>query len=106
VVAMKKLASATTIASTLAFGLSVAPATAQQNQQRGLVNVAVFEVIDDVTVVVEDVNVGVGVAADIAANVCGVVVPVAVLARQIVAGGGEFTCTNDGGDTGVEITQQ
>lgn len=103
---IQKLASATMIASTLAFGLSVAPATAQQNQQRGLVNVAVFEVIDDVTIVVEDVNVAVGVAADIAANVCGVAVPVAVLARQVVAGAGEFTCTNPGGDTGVEITQQ
>jgi hypothetical protein len=102
----KKLASATMIASTLALGLSVAPATAQQNQQRGLVNVAVFEVIDDVNVVVEDVNVAVGVAANIAANVCGVAVPVAVLARQVIAGGGEFACTNDAGDTGVEITQQ
>ena len=101
---MKKLAAATTIASTLAFGLSVAPATAQQNRQRGLVNVAVFEVIDDVTVVVEDINVAVGVAANIAANVCGVAVPVAVLG-QVVTGGGEFSCTNDAGDTGVEITQ-
>jgi class 3 adenylate cyclase len=55
------------------------PATAQQNRQRGLVSVAVFEVIDDLTVVVRDVNVAVGDAANIAANVCGVAVPVAVL---------------------------
>jgi hypothetical protein len=106
VFAMKKLAPAILIASTLAFGLSVAPATAQQNRQRGLVNVAVFEVIDDVNVVVEDVNVAVGVAANIAANVCGVAVPVAVLAQQVVAGAGEFSCTNDAGDTGVDIRQQ
>lgn len=38
-----------------------------------------FEVIDDLTVVVRDVNVAVGDAANIAANVCGVAVPVAVL---------------------------
>jgi hypothetical protein len=102
--AVKKLASATMLASTLAFGLSVIPATAQQNQQRGLVNVAVFEVIDDVTIVVQDINVGVGVAANIAANVCGVTVPVAVLSQQVTAG--EFTCTNDVGDAGVAISQQ
>jgi len=101
-----KLASATAIATTLALGLSVVPATAQQNRQRGLVNVAVFEVIDDVTVVVEDINVAVGIAANIAANVCGVAVPVAVLAQQVVAGAGEFTCMNDSGDTGVTIGQQ
>jgi hypothetical protein len=103
---MKRLTSATAIATTLAFGLGVVPATAQQNRQRGLVNVAVFEVIDDVTVVVQDVNVAVGIAANIAANVCGVTVPVAVLAQQVVAGSGEFTCTNDTGDTGVTISQQ
>jgi hypothetical protein len=101
---VKRLASATVIATTLAFG--IAPAAAQQNSQRGLVNVAVFEVIDDVTVIVQDVNVGVGVAADIAANVCGVAVPVAVLAQQVVVGLGEFTCSSEAGDTGVIIGQQ
>jgi hypothetical protein len=101
---VKKLASATMMAATLAVGLSAVPATAQQNSQRGLVNVAVFEVIDDVTVIVQDVNVAIGVAANIAANVCGVTVPVAVLSTQVTAG--EFTCTNDAGDTGVTITQQ
>ena len=65
---------------------------------------AVFEVIDDVTIVVQDINVGVGVAANIAANVCGVTVPVAVLSQQVTAG--EFTCTNDVGDAGVAISQQ
>jgi hypothetical protein len=103
---MKRLTSATAIATTLALGLGVVPATAQQNQQRGLVNVAVFEVIDDVTVVVRDVNVAVGVAANIAANVCGVTVPVGVLAQQVVVGSGEFTCTNNIGDAGVTITQR
>jgi hypothetical protein len=101
-----KLTSATVVAATLALGFSAVPASAQQNQQRGLVNVAIFEVIDDVTVVVEDVNVSVGVAAGIAANVCGVAVPIAVLAQQVIAGGGEFECTADSGDTGVTISQQ
>lgn len=102
----RSIAAAISLATTVALGLSPAPATAQQNRQRGLVNVAVFEVIDNVTVVVQDVNVGVGVAAGIAANVCGVAVPVAVLARQVVVGLGEFTCTSDAGDTGVTISQQ
>jgi hypothetical protein len=106
VFALKKLVPATLLASTLAVGLSAVPATAQQNRQRGLVNVAVFEVIDDVTVVVQDINVTVGVAANVAANVCGVTVPVAVLAEQVLAGGGEFTCTNEAGDTGVTVSQQ
>ena len=44
--ALKKIVPATLLASTLAVGFSAVPATAQQNQQRGLVNVAVFEVID------------------------------------------------------------
>lgn len=102
---LKRITSAAVIATTLALGLSAVPATAQQNRQRGLVNVAVFDIIDDVTVVVRNVNVGIGVAANIAANVCGVTVPVAVLAEQVVVGGGEVTCTNDIGDSGVTITQ-
>jgi hypothetical protein len=102
---VNRLISAATIAATLALGLVAKPAMAQQNRQRGLVNVAVFEVIDDITVVVENVNVGVGVAANIAANVCGTTVPVAVLAEQVVVGGGELTCMNDAGDTGVTISQ-
>ena len=98
-----KLISATVVAATLAFGFSAVPAEAQQNRQRGLVNVAVFEVIDDVNVVVRDVNVSVGVAAGIAANVCGVAVPVSVLSQVIT--GGTFECTADSGDTGVTISQ-
>jgi hypothetical protein len=101
---VKKLTSAALIAGTLAFGFAGTTTSAQQNQQRGLVNVAVFDLIDDI--VVRDVNVAVGVAANIAANVCGVTVPVAVLAQQVVVGGGEFTCMNDAEDTRVVIGQQ
>lgn len=77
-------------------GVTALPASAQQ--QDGLVNV----VIGDVTIL-EDVNVG--VAAQVAANVCGVKVgPVAVLARQVDRSGAmETVCTNNLGD--VDITQ-
>ena len=100
---VKKLTSAALIAATLAFGFAGTTASAQQNQQRGLVNVAVFEVIDDVTVKVQDVNVAVGVAANIAANVCGVTVPVAVLSQIVVAG--EYTCENETDGSSVVIDQ-
>ena len=56
-----------------------APASAQA--QRGLVNVYITDVIDDITVVVEDINVGVGAGLNVAANVCGVAV--GVLATQL-----------------------
>lgn len=79
----------------LAVGV-VSPAAAQQNQD-GLVNVA----IGDITV--EDVNVG--VAAIVAATVCDVKVgPIAVLARQVDATGAKRTvCTTDGQQ--IELVQ-
>jgi hypothetical protein len=54
----------------------------------GLVNVVVTDVIDDVTVTVQDVNVSVGAALGLAANVCGV--GVNVLAQQLR--NGDATC--------------
>jgi hypothetical protein len=79
---------------TLLFGFA-GPAAAQQ--QTGLVNVS----IGDITI--EDVNVG--VAAAVAANVCGVKVgPIAVLAVQVDASGDtETVCTI--GDQDVTIEQ-
>ena len=73
----------------------------------GLVNVVVTDVIDDVTVVVQDINVAVGVAAQIAANICGVKVgPVAVLGAAIDAGRRtEFVCENTQTLEEVTITQ-
>jgi hypothetical protein len=73
-----------------------APAMAQQN---GLVNVA----IGDVTIL-EDVRIG--VAAGIAATVCGVRVgPVAVLAQQVDRSGAQQTvCTADADNPTVIIT--
>lgn len=57
----------------LSVGLA-APASAQQH---GLVNVE----IGDITILE---NVGVGVAANVAAQICGVQVNAAVIARQVV----------------------
>jgi hypothetical protein len=67
----------------------------------GLVNVTVTDVIDDVTVVVQDVNVSVGAALALAANVCDV--NVNVLARQLRDGGA--SCQNALDDTAVIISQ-
>jgi hypothetical protein len=74
------------------------PAAAQVQLQDGLVNVAV----GDVTIL-EDVNVG--VAAQVAANICGVQVKnVAVLATQVDRSGATRTvCETDQGP--VRITQ-
>lgn len=101
---VRRLTSASMLAGALALGIGTTPATAQLVVQRGLVNVVVFDVIENI--VIRDINVGVGVAANIAANVCGVTVPVAVLSQQVVLGAEEFTCSNDAGDTSVTISQQ
>ncbi|HEX2104515.1 MAG TPA: hypothetical protein VHF51_12745 [Solirubrobacteraceae bacterium] len=84
------------VSALLMLGIATPAAMAQQ-QQDGLVNVA----IGDITI--EDVNVG--VAASIAATVCGVQVgPVVVLATQIDARGGQRTvCETDAGP--VRLTQ-
>jgi hypothetical protein len=74
-----------------------APAGAANQNQDGLVNVA----IGDITV--EDVNVG--IAALVAANVCGVQVgPVVLLAQRVDATSTQRTvCTTETGD--VVLTQ-
>ena len=74
-----------------------APAQAQPTIQDGLVNVAV----GDVTIL-EDVNIG--VAALVAANVCGVKVgPVAVLGQAVDRSGEVRTvCESDQGPVTIE----
>jgi hypothetical protein len=93
----RKAAAATLISGMLSVGVA-GPAMAQQD---GLVNVEV----GDVTILE---NVAVGVAAQAAANICGVKVgPVAVLATQVDASGGqEVVCDADAGPLtqNVEIT--
>ena len=73
-------------------GLIGSAGIASAQQQDGLVNVA----IGDVTIL-EDVNIG--VAAQVAANICGVKVgPVAVLGRAVDLSGVTSTvCTTDQG---------
>jgi len=64
-------------ATTMLVGSAAGPAAAATTTQDGLVNVAV----GDVTIAR---NVNVGVAANVAANVCNIAVgPVGVLARQV-----------------------
>ena len=96
-----KAAMAALSALILSIGLTTAvPAEAQT--QNGLVNVA----IGDITTgdILSNNRVGVGVAANVAANVCGVVVQVGVLAEQL-ARGGTFDCQNQQTSRFVQITQ-
>jgi len=75
---------------TLAAGS--APASAQVAVQQGLVNVTVQDITIEDVIEVSNTNVNVTVAANIIAQVCGVTVPIAVLAEQIFAQGG-FSCS-------------
>ena len=84
----------------LAVGALSTPASAQPIVTGGLVNVVVTDVIDDVTVTVRDVNVGVAAALALAANVCDV--NVNVLARQLP---GTATCRNTVTDQTATISQ-
>lgn len=100
---MKKLLAASAMTA-VAFGgtLATAPAaSAAPLVTGGVVNVTVTDVVDDVTVVVQDVNVSVGAALGIAANVCDT--NVNVLAQQLRDGGA--TCTSDASGQTVDITQ-
>jgi hypothetical protein len=85
------------MAGALSLGLT---GLAAAQQQDGLVNVA----IGDITIL-EDVNVG--VAAQVAANICGVAVgPVAVLGRAVDRGGDTATvCTTPQGPVTIEQNQ-
>ncbi|HJR38053.1 MAG TPA: hypothetical protein VJ819_06680, partial [Nocardioidaceae bacterium] len=79
-------------------GLVATPASAQPVVTGGLVNVTIVDAVD---VVVRDVNVAVGAALGIAANVCDV--NVNVLAEQLRNGGA--TCTSDASGQTVTIDQ-
>jgi hypothetical protein len=82
-------------ASAISLGVAAAPASAQQE---GLVNVNV----GDVTVLQD---VGVGVAANVAANICGVQVNAAVIAEQVVRNKRLLAvCTTGPQDAPVTIT--
>jgi hypothetical protein len=90
----KKLV-ASLFAAALMAVTAAAPASAQPVVTGGLVNVTIVDVIDDVTVVVKDVNVGVGVAANVAALLCDTAdINAAVLANQVVRNNDDVTCTS------------
>lgn len=100
---MKRLLAASALTA-LAFGSTAAmapSASAAPLVTGGLVNVTVTDVIDDVTVTVQDINVGLGAALGIAANVCDV--NVNVLAQQLRNGGA--TCTSDASGQTVDLSQ-
>ena len=93
-------------AGTLALAGATAPVAAAQGPPvvigGGLVNVQVVDVIDGD--VLSDNEVGIGVAAGVAAQVCGLTAQVGVIAEQ-VARTGAFECQNDAGTQEVTITQ-
>jgi hypothetical protein len=79
--------------------VGVSPAAAQNNShQTGLVNVSLGDVN-----LLNDVNLA--VAANVAATVCNVAVPVAVLAQQVIANDGTFTCNTVAGPLMVDQSQ-
>lgn len=67
----------------------------------GLVNVVVTDVIDDVTVTVQDINVNAGVAVNLAANICGVAV--GIIAEDLADG--SAYCEAATGDQTVTLTR-
>jgi len=80
-------------------GIGVVSATAANNShQTGLVNVG----LGDVNLLN---NVNLAVAAEVAATVCGVNIPVAVLAQQVIAGGQNTFCDTAAGPLTVTQSQ-
>ena len=74
-------------------------AVAQNNSnQTGLVNISLGDVN-----LLNDVNLA--VAANVAATVCNVAVPVAVLAVQVISNDGTFTCDTKAGPLTIDQSQ-
>ena len=82
---------------TIVTALTVAPAAQAQNnsKQTGLVNVS----LGDVNILN---NVNLAVAAQIAATICDVNIPVAVLAQQVHGDAGDTVCTTTAGPLTVD----
>ena len=97
-----KSATAALSAMLLSFSMTVATPPAEA-QQLGLVNVA----IGDITTgdILSNNQVNVGVAAEIATNVCGIPVEVGVLSLQLQRTG-NFRCENDQTLKFVQVNQQ
>lgn len=81
--------------------VGVSPAAAapgNNSHQVGLVNVS----LGDVALLN---NVNLAVAANVAATVCGVTVPISVLATQVIGGGGTFECSTTTGPLTIDQAQ-
>ena len=100
----KKLVASLFASGLLAAGIAAPTVGAQPVVTGGLINVTLVDVAD-----IEDntVNVGVGVAANIAANLCDTAdVNAAVLAAQVVRGGDTVDCAARGGTITFEQVQR
>ena len=98
-----KTATAALSALILSIGLTVATPPAEAQDQFGLVNVS----IGDITTgdILSNNQVNLGVAANIAANVCGIPVQVGVLSAQLQSTG-SFRCENDQTLKFVQVNSQ
>jgi class 3 adenylate cyclase len=98
-----KTAMAALYALILSIGLATAVPPVEAQNQTGLVNVAV----GDITTgdILSNNQVPVGVAANVAANVCGLTAQVGVIAQQ-VSRTGSFRCENNQTLKFVQITKQ
>lgn len=87
----------TVLFAALLASMAFATAASAQTEQDGLVNVVIEDSLNNL-ITIEDVNVG--VAANIAANICGVKVgPVAVLGQAVDRSGATRTVCEAGGNT-------
>jgi len=84
----KKYLAALVCAAMVAFAGAAPSVAANNSNQTGLVNVS----LGDVNLLN---NVNLAVAANVAATVCNVAVPVAVLSHQVIANNGQFSCGSE-----------
>ena len=99
----KEIVGAAVLAGALALPMAASTSAQGPVVTGGLVNVTITDVIDDVTVNVEDVSLTVAAALQLAANVCDV--GVNVLATQLKSGGATCSAVVDGTGQIITITQ-
>jgi len=92
---IKKFVAAVSMISVLALAGVSSSVAANNSNQTGLVNVS----LGDVALLN---NVNLAVAAQVAATVCNVTVPVGVLAQQVVAQGGDYSCDTAAGPLTID----
>ena len=98
---MKKIFGAAVLAGAMAIPMATT-IEAQPVAVGNLVNIQIVRLIDDVTVTVQDINVGVGAAANIAAALCDTV-DVAALGG-VIANGGSYECSGTAGPAETVLT--